>query len=75
MKPSSKLLILDEVLTKKDSIPVKKRFSDLLMMVMLHGKERSEEDFADLFAASGLQLDNIYETRGPISVIEASLAK
>ncbi len=73
MKPSSKLLIIDEVLTKYDPLPVKKRFSDLVMMTMLHGKERAKEDFQSLFEAVGLKLDGVFNMRGPVSLIQASL--
>jgi hypothetical protein len=35
------------------------------------GKERSEEEFAALFAASGLRLNRVVPTARPICVIEA----
>jgi hypothetical protein len=42
-----------------------------MMMVMLGGRDRSEEEFAVLLAAAGLDLARIIPTRSPLSIIEA----
>ena len=45
---------------------------DIEMLVMtVGGRERTEEEFAALFAASGLRLSRIVPTGRPIAVIEA----
>ena len=44
---------------------------DIEMLVMtVGGRERSREEFADLFASAGLKLERIVTTPGPICVIE-----
>jgi hypothetical protein len=48
-------------------------FSDLNMMVVPGGQERSESQFAALLAAAGLQLTGVVPTAGAFSIIEARL--
>jgi hypothetical protein len=45
---------------------------DIEMLVMtVGGKERTKDEFAELFASSGLRLSRIVPTERPICVIEA----
>jgi O-methyltransferase len=44
---------------------------DLEMLLMPGGRERTEEEFRELFARSGFQLTRIIPTKSPLSVIEA----
>jgi hypothetical protein len=46
--------------------------SDLNMMAMTCGRERTEAEFAELFAAAGFRLDRVVPTGTNLSVIEAS---
>jgi hypothetical protein len=46
-------------------------FSDINMLVMPGGRERSEAEFAALFDAAGLRLTNVVHTRSMMSVLEA----
>jgi hypothetical protein len=46
-------------------------FSDLNMLVLPGGRERSELEFAQLFAAAGLQLTRVVHTRSRVSILEA----
>jgi hypothetical protein len=48
--------------------------SDLLMMVLLDGKERTEEDFRALFGRAGLKLNRIVSTPSAVSIIEGERA-
>jgi len=73
MKENSRLMIIDTVLSDWEPIPIKKRFIDLQMMIMLTGKERSEKDFRTLLDGVGLQLNQIYESRTVYSIVQASL--
>ena len=47
------------------------KFSDLNMLVMAGGRERTEDDFAALLADSRLRLARTVPTAGSLSVIEA----
>jgi hypothetical protein len=46
-------------------------FSDINMLVMPGGRERSEAEFAALFDAAGLHLTNVVHTKSRMSVLEA----
>ena len=49
-------------------------FSDLNMLVMPGGRERSEEEYAALYAAAGLALTRVIDTDSRMSVIEGRAA-
>jgi predicted transcriptional regulator len=68
--PSGKLLVLERVLGGPNEDPEAK-LSDLHMLVVLGGQERSREEFAKLFDASGFRLDRVVPA-GRYSVIEGS---
>ena len=52
--------------------PTPAKILDILMLVItMGGKERTKDEFAELFASSGLRLNRIVPTEGPICVIEA----
>ncbi len=54
MKPASKLLVLEAVLTEgNDYHPGK--FMDINMLIVQGGKERTEQEFKQLAASAGLQ--------------------
>ena len=64
-----KLLVVDSVVpadAKYDPAKV----VDLMMMLFSGGKERTEEEFSALFAASAWQLNRIISTASPLSIIE-----
>jgi hypothetical protein len=43
---------------------------DLTMLVLPGGKERTEEEYGTLFAASGFRLSRVVPTSAGVSVIE-----
>jgi hypothetical protein len=47
---------------------------DVNMLVMLTGKERTPDEYAALFAASGLKLTSVTPTASPFAVLEARRA-
>jgi len=52
--------------------PTPAKMLDIVMLVMtVGGKERTKDEFAELFASSGLRLSRIVPTERPICVIEA----
>jgi hypothetical protein len=70
MRPTSTLIVVDHVVGPPNNSPEGK-FLDLTMMVMTGGRERTREEFAALFAKSGLRVKSIAATATPLSVIEA----
>jgi hypothetical protein len=49
-------------------------FSDLNMLVLPGGRERTEEEYAGLFAAAGLRLTSVTDTVTRFSILEAVAA-
>jgi O-methyltransferase domain len=70
--PKQGRVLLCEMVVTDEPGPTPVKLLDIEMLVMTGGgKERTEEEFRDLFAASGLQLNRIVPTGRPLSVIEA----
>ena len=66
-----RVLVCDKVVTD-DPGPTPAKMLDIEMLVMTAGgKERTSEEFRDLFASAGLRLGRIVPTKNPICVIEA----
>jgi len=66
-----RVLVCEMVVTDEPG-PSPAKMLDIEMLVMtVGGKERTEEEFRDLFASCGLRLNRIVPTERPISVIEA----
>jgi hypothetical protein len=66
-----RVLVCDKVVTD-DPGPTPAKMLDIEMLVMtVGGKERTSEEFRDLFASAGLRLGRIVPTKNPICVIEA----
>jgi hypothetical protein len=64
-------LLVSEHVVGTSSDAVAGPLLDLFMLVTLGGKERSEDEFAALFAASGFRLKSVQPTSTPFSLIEA----
>jgi len=58
MNEGGRILIVDMVVPAGNE-PHPSKYYDLMMMVMLGGRERTEEEFAVLLAAAGLDLARI----------------
>lgn len=69
MKPGSRLLILDQVLPGPNE-PSLGKFSDLIMMQLPGGMERTGEEFQALLKSSGFAFSRIVPTKSPISIVE-----
>ena len=73
--PKDGRLLVCEMVVTDDAGSTPAKLLDFQMLIMtVGGKERTSEEFAELFAASGLRLNRIVPTGRPISVIEAVLA-
>jgi len=72
-KPNAKVLLVEAVISQ-DNEPHLAKFIDVEMMVYPGGRERTEEEFRELFAAAGLRLNRAVPTKSPLWVLEAVLA-
>lgn len=73
MAPEAKLLVLERVIPSRIENSAAMRalaVSDLHMMVMNGGRERTEAQYRALLAAAGLSLMRVVPTAGAMSVIE-----
>ena len=65
-------VLLAETLVPPGDAPDQIKSIDVVMLAVTGGLERTEAQYARLFEASGLRLERVIETKGPIAVIEAS---
>jgi hypothetical protein len=73
MDPAGKILLAEMVIgaaNSGDDGPL----LDIHMMVLPGGRERTEAEFAQLFAAAGLRLTRVIATSGLLCLLEAELA-
>jgi hypothetical protein len=70
---SGKVILLEAVVPATNE-PHLAKWIDLEMMVGPGGRERTEAEFRDLFAAAGMRLKRVVPSQSPLSVIEAVLA-
>ena len=69
MDGSGRLLIVEVVIAPGNE-PSFGKLLDLEMMVIPGGRERTSDEYRDLFAAAGFELAGIHPTAAPASVIE-----
>jgi O-methyltransferase domain len=70
--PKDGRVLLCEMVVTDEPGPSPAKMLDIEMLVMtVGGKERSKQEFSELFASCGLRLSRIVPTARPISVIEA----
>jgi O-methyltransferase domain/Dimerisation domain len=69
MREAAKLLLVERIVAPPNEQPATK-FSDLNMLVAPRGRERTRDEFADLFANSGFELTRVVPA-GTMNVIEA----
>ena len=71
MKPANKLLVADRVLGPPNA-PDSQKFYDLTMMLILGGRERTEEEWQALLSAAGFRITRILSSGCPLSIIECA---
>ncbi len=70
LRPGGTLLLI-EMIVPGDNRPDLAQAMDLNMLVILGGRERTEEEYRSILAASGFRLERVIATHSPFSVIEA----
>jgi hypothetical protein len=70
LPPQGRVLVC-EMIVPADSSPAPAKLLDIEMLVMtVGGKERTVEEFGNLFTSAGLRLGRVVPTKSPICVIE-----
>jgi tRNA A58 N-methylase Trm61 len=72
MERNGKILIIDPMLPD-GTVPHRNRLVDLHMMNVTRGRCRTEEQFRELYKASGLTVTRTVATRSPNFILEGSL--
>jgi hypothetical protein len=73
MAPGGKVALLECVVTGRNEKHFSK-FLDIEMIVHAGGRERTKDEYAELFTLAGLRLTRVIPTAGPASVIEAEVS-
>jgi hypothetical protein len=71
MAPGGRVLVAENVVLPGNR-PDWAKLLDINMLVVPGGKERTREEFRDLFARAGLRLRRVVPTASPISLLEAT---
>lgn len=69
MNDGGRLVVIDQVIPEGNE-PALGKFTDLIMLTMVGGRERTLEEFKSLFASAGFELTRIVRTQSPVCVIE-----
>lgn len=72
MNKKGKVLVV-EMVVPEINVPSPAKMLDLQMLVMEGGKERTKEEFQNLFRTAGFNLTNILPTKSPFSIVEGEL--
>jgi SAM-dependent methyltransferase len=73
LRPGGKLLVIESVIAPGNE-PSFGKLLDLAMLANVGGQERTEQEYDELFDASGFRLSRVIATRAEISVIEGERA-
>lgn len=73
MPPHARVLVYEIVAPPPNNWWSQDRITDLEMLAMLPGRERTREEFALLFERAGLRLQRIIATGAPESILELTL--
>jgi hypothetical protein len=72
-KPDGRLVLLELVVPPGD-VPHMSKIIDIEMLFFPGGRERTEREYAELFAKAGFRLTRVVPTKSPYSLIEAAVA-
>lgn len=70
MSARATLLVVDAVVPA-DNAPHPGKVMDILMMVFAQGRERTKQEFGELFERAGLRLTNVTTTPSALAIVEA----
>ncbi|MGW1495710.1 methyltransferase [Streptomyces sp. NPDC002402] len=71
ISPDGRLLLMEMVPPSSGNAPHAAKLVDLWLMLLVGGKERTQEQYAELLVAAGFRLERVVQTAAPISIVEA----
>jgi len=72
MQPSARVLVIERGLSPRN-VPDPGKMVDVVMLAVTGGRERTEQEYADLMGRAGLRLSRVVPTGGESQVLEAVL--
>jgi hypothetical protein len=72
-RPGAKLAVVELVIPPGNE-PSMGKILDLEMLVIASGRERTEAEYASLFAGAGWKFTRVVPTKSPVSIVEGVLA-
>jgi hypothetical protein len=73
MAPAGRVLVAEGILREGNN-PDLNKYADLTMLAVTGGIERTEQQYAELFAQSGLRLERVIAAGAAMSILEARAA-
>jgi hypothetical protein len=73
MPPQAKVLVIERAITDNQDKSLPTLISDINMMVQTGGKERTDNEHAELFARVGLRLTGVLPVMAPYAIFEGTL--
>jgi hypothetical protein len=64
-------VLVVEMLISEDGRPCGAHLTDVNMLVLLPGRERTATEYGQLFAEAGLKLERVHPTQSAFSIVEA----
>ena len=71
---NGRVLVIEQVVTSTPELSLSKLLDLEMLALTLGGRERTEAEFAELFASVGLKLMRVFPTESPVCVLEARAA-
>jgi hypothetical protein len=69
MREKTRILVIDAVVPPGNEAHPSK-IMDILMMTLVEGRERTEEEFRELYRQAGLKLIRVIATLSVLSIVE-----
>ena len=70
MPPHAKVLVIERAIADDHTKSIPTLLTDINMMVLSGGQERTNDEYAELFARVGLRLTNVLPVLAPYAVFE-----
>jgi|SRR5438105_1937032 len=67
VRQSGKVVVVEHLLTPPNGPEI--NYSDMTMMIMTGGRERTREEFSELFSVAGFQLEQVVVTKSPFTLM------
>lgn len=71
INPDGRILLIEMVPPPKGNAPHSAKLFDLMLMLLVGGKERTPAQYGELLSTAGFTLERVVQTAAPVSIVEA----